>query len=507
MTSIVQPQPAAAHHEGNSAETIARLQRGVLRLALAYHGRSPELDKKLKEFGALIRSGRGQGNRQALIDEIVDTIVTLDLKLDTHTSDAEQGTEQLTHFLDSLRVPETLKPEIENTQRAIKSAGDRAALLKIIGQAAANVSEHLMQAPDSCRDAAAIRMLLIELLERLPLSEKLVGKVSPLRHALEKADRVPIFLECVNGLASLVNALRTELQAELENLGQFLHATADRLAEFDEFVNRAGELQAEITTDTLQLSDSIDLEIQSMREEVDGSDDIATVRKIISTRLDTIGGGLSDFVSAQTLRASESNKALESMTEKLAELETQTEHLREDLERQRERTQIDPLTGILNRTGYFEMAGKQFARWRRYGGALSLAVIDLDLFKKINDTYGHSAGDRVLSTVATKLQEHIRDSDILCRYGGEEFVLLLPETRREAAGMLVDKLRAEVNQCAFRHKDTPVTVTLSCGVAEFTGSDTLEAVFERADQAMYRAKADGRNKVRVDGDNEAVPIA
>lgn len=509
--SVKQPQTSAnargaATTETAPSEVIARLQRGVLRLALSYHGLSPELDRKLKEFGTLIRGGGRQSDRQRLIDEIVDTVVGLGLKhnvaQEPPASSGDSG--QLTHFLECLAVPPTLRPEIQNTQRALVSARDRAQALEHIERAAKTLSEHLMQSPQSCTDAPAIRMLLIELLERLPVSDNLVSRLGPVRRSIEGAERVDAFLECTNSIAALMNELRQELQQQMDELAQYLRATAERLREFDEFVNRSRALHNDVSADALQLSDTVASEIEILRGDASAATDIVKLRETVNKRLDNIGSGLNSFVNAQNERSDEANQALSSMTDKLNNLEEQTQILRADLEQQHARVLIDPLTGALNRSGYLESATKQFARWKRYGGALSLAVIDIDLFKNVNDHYGHSAGDRVLATVAAQLQAVIRDSDILARYGGEEFALILPETNIEDAFNLVDKLRSHIETCPFRHKETPVNITMSCGVAQFGASDTLDDVFERADKAMYAAKSAGRNRACVDATSDFV---
>jgi diguanylate cyclase len=177
----------------------------------------------------------------------------------------------------------------------------------------------------------------------------------------------------------------------------------------------------------------------------------------------------------------------------LNELEFEAQELRDSLEKQHAQVLVDPLTGILNRSGYNENINKEFVRWRRYDSDLSIAVIDLALFKDIN---GHSAGDKVLSTIARQIQGQIRECDILCRYGGKEFVLLLPETSLADALPLLEKLRLYIAGCNFHFQQTPVPVTMSCGVAEFHKDDSIEDVFDRADQAMYLAKRSGRNLCR-----------
>ncbi|MCB1746543.1 MAG: diguanylate cyclase [Gammaproteobacteria bacterium] len=485
-----------------AAETISRLQRGILRLALAYHGRNAELDTKLKEFGHLIRSGQRNGNRQKLIDEIVETIVSLDLDPEEATrptrGEPRPGTE-LGDFLAALDVPETLQPDLDRTQRLLSQASDRAALLSEVHHLAAVLSQNLMRSVDSCADSPTIRMLLGDLLERIPVSTRHVARLAPIRRSIEDADHVDAFVAAGSAIAELVTDLQQELQQELETLTRFLREAGQRLREFDQFVHQSRDMHVDATNDALQLSDAVNGEILQLRTSAAEATSLEVLKDQISGHLDSIGSGLNSFVAAQKLRAVEANDSIDRMKRRLHELEAQAEHLREDLEEQHARVLIDPLTGVLNRTGYIETATKQVARWKRHGGALSLAVIDLDLFKRINDEYGHSAGDRVLSTVANKLNELIRKSDILCRFGGEEFVLLLPETTAEQATLLVEKLRAHVEDCAFRYKDTPVRVTISCGVAEFAPGDTLEAVFERADLAMYEAKQGGRNCVCTAG--------
>ena len=155
---------------------------------------------------------------------------------------------------------------------------------------------------------------------------------------------------------------------------------------------------------------------------------------------------------------------------------------------------FDVLTGIPNRLAYEKKVAEEVARWKRFGHPLSVAVWDVDFFKKVNDTFGHKAGDKVLKTIAQLLNERIRETDFLARYGGEEFVMLLPGTKEEETLRLVNDLREKVASCGFHYHGDPVSITVSCGVSCFRENDNLETVFERADQALYRAKRNGRNQ-------------
>ena len=516
--SITNPKAQPTRRDGPAervgVETISRLQRGILRLALAYHGKSSDLDKKLKELGGLVRAGRRDASLQRLIDEIVNTIVSLELQPGTATSSnaatptTTQATEQpdlLHHFLEHLKLPPTLLIEVERVRKRIASKSDAAELLAQVEQASAAISAGLAEATDNKRYVDNARQSLLDLIDRISVSKNLANEAGGLRRGIEGIARPEDIRPCTTGLAQLVAKLREEMQAELDRLGEFLRATARRLQEFEQVMVRSREMYADCEADALQLSETICVGIREVRVDVGAAESLDELKGLIEGKLGVIDDGLSQFVSTQTRRAAEAGDVIERMTHRLKDLEQQAVHLREDLEVQHARVLMDPLTGILNRAGYTEMVTKHFARWKRYGGALSLAVIDLDLFKEINDRYGHAAGDKVLATVASKLKEVIRESDILCRYGGEEFVLLLPETAGQDARTMLEKLRSHIAECPFRHKDTPVRVTMSCGVSQFQANDTIDNVFERADRAMYLAKQGGRNRVCTESDLSAEP--
>jgi diguanylate cyclase (GGDEF)-like protein len=163
----------------------------------------------------------------------------------------------------------------------------------------------------------------------------------------------------------------------------------------------------------------------------------------------------------------------------------------------------DALAGTYNRRHLFELGNIEFRRARRFGRALSVVMLDLDHFKVINDTHGHAVGDRVLNAVAQRCLNHIRDIDILGRYGGEEFIILLPETGAKAAYSLADRLRKRVAEKAVSTKVGPIYITISLGVAMLCDDDPdLETLFDHADSALYAAKEAGRNCVAYYKPNE-----
>jgi diguanylate cyclase (GGDEF)-like protein len=158
----------------------------------------------------------------------------------------------------------------------------------------------------------------------------------------------------------------------------------------------------------------------------------------------------------------------------------------------------DALTGLYNRRYLDSTLERELARCKREGRPLSLMMMDLDHFKQVNDTYGHQGGDEILKEIGALLASHARAGDIACRYGGEEFTLLLPNMPLDAAMERAEQLRAEFAAMAVRFGEFAIRSTLSIGIAVYPEHGKLpDELTQRADLALYRAKAEGRNRVVV----------
>ena len=158
---------------------------------------------------------------------------------------------------------------------------------------------------------------------------------------------------------------------------------------------------------------------------------------------------------------------------------------------------LDGLTQLLNRQAFEIVSERLLADSRRHQQSLSVMIADVDFFKRINDSYGHQTGDLVLKQVALALRESVRESDVVCRWGGEEFALFLPKCALDDAERIAEKIRQHIEELALHEAFYSVPVTISIGVAEYQVTESLKDVFARADKALYRAKAGGRNQVVV----------
>jgi len=178
-------------------------------------------------------------------------------------------------------------------------------------------------------------------------------------------------------------------------------------------------------------------------------------------------------------------------------------------ERQRSLSRRESLTGCFNRRAFYELFPREVERARRLGQGVALVFIDLDHFKRVNDRHGHETGDRVLQLLAARLLGIIRETDLLFRWGGEEFVILLPHTSASEAPALAERIRAAVAERPFvAHESYPgVSMTVSVGVAgEVGGMIAPDALLARADAACYRAKEAGRNRVVAEAPHAATPV-
>jgi diguanylate cyclase (GGDEF)-like protein len=168
----------------------------------------------------------------------------------------------------------------------------------------------------------------------------------------------------------------------------------------------------------------------------------------------------------------------------------------------------DPLTGVNNRSSFREVLDREVELSRRHGAPLSLIMLDVDRFKSINDAHGHLAGDAALKSIASCTLSCIRDSDILFRYGGEEFCIALANTSLAGARKLAERVRRALEILVVRASGTRLHVTASFGVATLAKEDDASHLVEKADHSLYRAKALGRNRIATheEGDAEAIPV-
>ena len=211
-----------------------------------------------------------------------------------------------------------------------------------------------------------------------------------------------------------------------------------------------------------------------------------------------LGGVLTEVMrETRTIQisAQRSRDELRSTQQKVQESEARIRELESELETTSDLVRHDQLTGVLNRRGLEDMFNKEVARGKRHDTVLCVGLLDIDNFKKLNDSLGHDVGDQALIHLANVCRETLRPQDTVARFGGEEFVILIPETPLEDAITALTRLQRELTRKFFMSGNDKVLITFSAGVTQFQPEDTQGTVIKRADEAMYKAKQTGKNRV------------
>ncbi|CAM3141139.1 diguanylate cyclase [Ectopseudomonas mendocina] len=374
-------------------------------------------------------------------------------------------------MLDSLPLPPGLVPP--------EDAGDSPFSLPSSEPGYSAVAPHI---------ASSLRSLLDEL--ELPVRHQPQGDA--LRQRLEGNLNWYELVPVLDDLAVLVLAVTDSGQREFAG---YLKQLNERLAAFISTLSEAHEGYTASVESTRHFNQQLRDQVSDLQNSVQEAADLDALKQALEQRLEGLLQSVSNHQRQRDSGEDDVAERLQGLVKRVAEMELEAQQFRQHIEEQRQKSLLDPLTGLPNRAAWSERLDLEIARRQRYGGQLLMAVLDIDHFKRINDGYGHLAGDRVLKIIAGELHKRLRKTDFIARFGGEEFVLLIPGTPLDGGVQLLETLRAAVEACPFHFKGEPVTITLSAGIAEFRNDEATEDTFERADQALYRAKGAGRNRV------------
>jgi diguanylate cyclase (GGDEF) domain len=342
--------------------------------------------------------------------------------------------------------------------------------------------------------------VLLQLLERLSVPTELHAQAEAIKEELAAPLNDSQLEKVLGRIAELVTAMRTRVQSEKAEIESFLTQLTENLRELDNRLQGAVAAHRETVQDGRTLDAEVQVQVRGIEDSVQRANNLDQLKQVVQERVDTIRRHMEVFRRTEDERIERAEEEVQKLNERLRRLEAESESLRGRIQQERNQALLDPLTEIANRLAYNERIAQEYARWKRYRAPLAFTVWDVDHFKRINDTFGHQAGDKVLKVVAKLLSSQMRETDFVARYGGEEFVILLPETTLSQARVATEKIRAAVEACEFHYRGERVRITISCGLAQFREQDDPDAVFARADAAMYRAKAAGRNCCRAEGD-------
>lgn len=342
--------------------------------------------------------------------------------------------------------------------------------------------------------ARHIESTLLGLLDDLSLPERHRPQAEAMRDRLQNGLNWYELLPILDDLAVLMLAITDSGQHEFE---VYLKQLNERLESFQSNLQAASEGHADNRSAAREMDTQIREQVDGLQSSMQDAADLEGLKHVLENHLEGLLGTMDQHQKQRDEREQEVAARLQGLAERVASMEQEAQGYREHLEEQRQKALVDPLTGLPNRAAWSERLEHEIAQWQQHGNSLLLAMLDLDHFKRINDNYGHLAGDKVLKIIASVLRKRLRGTDFIARFGGEEFVLLVPNTPLAVGARLAETLRAAIEACPFHFKGERVTITVSMGMTAFKAGEHSDLVLKRADQALYRAKNAGRNRVEL----------
>jgi len=350
---------------------------------------------------------------------------------------------------------------------------------------------HLVDEDSYEKVAGGIALTLRELVDSIEPNDVVRHRVEIVRARIERGMDWYALAVTLEDIRDILMQRYLDVDREFS---RYLQQVNQELRSIGETLGIALERDDDARSAADALSRKVDIEVEKMQTSLAVSSSLDNLKDSVSSHLQVIQKALRDYQQSQQGADSHSLAGeLRKLLERVESIESESSKTKELLEEERYRATHDTLTGLPNREAYNERAFHELQRFQRYGRPLTIAVCDIDFFKKINDGYGHQAGDRVLKLISQVVSTRLRKVDFVARFGGEEFVILLPETGPKQARQVLDKIRRAIAAAAFRFKEKPVKITISFGIAGFLSDDTVESAFARADKALYQAKASGRN--------------
>lgn len=333
--------------------------------------------------------------------------------------------------------------------------------------------------------------LLTDLLDTVGLPEFESEKINSIKEQLKAVSSVDALVDCIDDIYSLISKYHDKNKNSIED---FLLDMKQNLIDMQTLVSGLMDSQTDTFKFTSSFGRTLENNIRTMNTNIDSATDLNSLKNEIKQSIHSLSSNLEKFSQETQNHQLNVGEEMKQVNARMNALEIVSEVLKDRLVSERKMAMQDSLTAVHNRLAYDERIEDELERYQRYQSPFVLLVWDLDHFKDVNDTYGHLAGDKVLQSTAEILVNCTRRVDFVSRYGGEEFVVIMPNTQVDSAFKVAEKIRSKLENVRFHYQDNDLDVTISCGMAEVKKGDTVASLFQRADDALYKAKNSGRNR-------------
>ncbi len=331
---------------------------------------------------------------------------------------------------------------------------------------------------------------------KLNLDQDSFKRLAEMANQIGHASQVDDFLPIRKEMIALIQDYISRVSGEREAAAEFIREIGQRLIEVETNILDTLPHARETQQANTAFNNLLEQKIGELRQSVDFSKTLAELKQTVVSSLSSIQQAIEEKRKKDETRIAEVDRRMKRLQQDIDRMKNEITSERERASLLEQEVLIDPLTGVYNRRAYERRIKEELQRYLRHKHPFSVLLLDVDHFKSINDQYGHAVGDLCLKEIINRVRPLLRKSDFLARFGGEEFILLLPETLQPGAMEVAEKLRTCIEKTEFLHRGNTVPITISIGVTQVMSTDRQsETLFSRVDKAMYRAKASGRNCV------------
>ncbi|NLQ17513.1 GGDEF domain-containing protein [Marinomonas sp. M1K-6] len=502
--------------EPSSDKLIEVLRKAVSRTSMLAEGNDPQLDSVVRQIRQTITKGANAEEIQKALNNAEPFLIQSD---EAHLSRAKQVRSTLQDLIDILekqddkQVPQSEKKQLE---AKIRLHWQQPSQWPLLLKDFLTLAENTLNQPatDHAKSSFFKRLLnrsakndaikntqdiiiqvshtLAGLLNNLSLPSIHDNDIADLKTALSKNDNLQQFPDLLD---ETINLVMVAVGKNQESLTNYLNQLNKQLASINESITHSDQTQKSLSKSREGLNTKLQQQMKDTSKAVQEASELNSLKSLINERLSTISTTMTAYRSQMKEQEKQSNQSIALLKNKVTRMEKDTTSLRALLQEKLAQAMTDSLTDLPNRTAYQDAILPLCKAMQKAHKPICLVVCDIDHFKKVNDTWGHLAGDKVLRLVPKQIRNMLTKEDLMFRYGGEEFVMVFPDTTLEKAIERAENVRLAVTKTPFNVQGEPVSISVSIGVAELQPQEDPESLFDRADKQLYLAKDGGRNKV------------
>jgi len=485
--------------ETSTKGTDALFCRALIRLSLAAKGFNQQLDPHLLRLRNQLKQGIANSALANELTKFSEALVRFE------DGSAEEPLQDVSLLFDFLITQKANADKVSalNLLRGQYEAGklaDAKELLRLLVALCAPETLEVdpcigeLKAFDSNLDAHFISGQLIQLIQGMDMPDTSQADAKKIIQALKGQQTEESFRDNVDAALDFLQKIKKYEQLERKEMEIFLAHVTQQLASLGKSANGVADSTETILVKRNNLDLSVTTKMQELQENSANATKLEPLKLLIKSELDNISAQIQAHKQEEKKQQVKADQLVAVMAAEIEVVKAEAQSLKESLKQVSTEAMTDALTRLPNRLAYDRRFEAEYARWRRNKEPLSLLIWDIDLFKKINDNYGHKTGDKTLIIISKLLSKYCRETDFVSRFGGEEFTMLLSNTSSGAALVLAEKIRRIIEKTGFNYAGQAINITISCGIAELRVSDTQETLFVRADKALYGAKKKGRNQ-------------